>query len=160
HFERGSFGENGFWTTGEEDAHESRGGSGGGADACAHSGGSADTTRKRADTCSGGCGLGDGSGVAGFVAFAPDCAFFAIEFFTGAAVNSADARAEIARGSIGECQGIEAQMKFPAAFHFAGTLDVGDGAGNVAAWRNHDFSVDEDGENRFEIHAVAGDGVF
>src|SRR3954447_2468888 len=90
------------------------------------------------DRRSGARAFAHGSGIAAFIGFAPYFAFGAVQFAAVLAVDTAEARAEVARDAVRQRQGVEPDVEFAASFHAAGFLNLGDGTGNITSDGDHD----------------------
>src|SRR5439155_24850971 len=89
------------------------------------------------------------------VSFTADLAFGAIQLFRGAAIETGDTSAEIARDAVRQREGIEAQIELAASFYAARPFHLRDRARDVTSGRDHDLTVDQDREHRLQINAVA-----
>ena len=108
-----------------------------------------------ADACARGSGLADRFHIARLVSFAADGAFFMVEFFVRAPIEPGHVRPKIARGAVGQRQGIEAEMEFAASLYLSRPFYIRDGAHNVTTGGNYDPAARQDRKYRFEVHAVS-----
>src|SRR5579864_1736554 len=86
-------------------------------------------------------GFRDRSGIASLVALALNLALVLIDTLGRAAVQAAQARAEIACHAVRQRKRIETNVQFAAPMHAPWPLDLGYGSLNVTARGNHDAAV-------------------
>ena len=118
------------------------------AEAGAHSGVSRCCTGQTADRRGSARRFANRLDVAGLVALAFDLAFRLVQRLRRPPVQAGHAGTKIARHSVGQRQRIEPDIQLTAALHAARPLHFGHGSGNIAARRNHDMRVHQDGKHR------------
>src|SRR5664279_3297865 len=92
--------------------------------------------------------------IPGLVALALHLAFVPVQFLVRASVHAANPRPKVARHSVRQDQRVETYVQFAAPLHPAGPLDLGHGAGYVAAHGNDDSSVRQNRKRGLQIYAV------